>query len=294
MHVCGQLASRLLILSAMASDSQSVPRPQRIRQSQMATLERVGDRFVRDVASDFAMLMRVPVQGSVKSVEEVPVKTLLGSLSPAACYGVMATGAESGLIYMAPELVAVFVETLLGGNSAQPMARRGEMTALEQMLLEGTLKDVVSRLRAGWTAEWGELDLQVSALLSDLRFARFDAHSTMVAFTCSFAIGATEGTIIAALPIRLAVDKGEKTPAVGEEQQKNLLALLGGTRLRFEVELPGPAVRVADLTSLRPGDVLTFGKNVDDALTASVNGQSMYSGHILVQNGRRCFQVEGI
>ena len=272
------------------------PAPARFTQSQIGRLERVQDRFLREVLTELSLVARTTVTGSVRGMEEITGADLVPGAPAGACFSpIDIQDSGSGLLYAGGEIAASLIEALLGSEVPASVGRSGGLTALETTLLQAPVDKLLSALTSAWGEEIAALHASAGPVISDGRAVRVDPHDSLLRMRFDLTLGTREGELSIALPFRLTRPPEDgRTAEVSEEQQKNMLALLQHARMEFDVQAAGSRVCLAELSELRPGDVFTTGRNINDPLTALLNDQPMFSGHILVQGIRRCFVIENV
>ena len=300
MHFVGHFGKAIAHLNDMSESSQtdaSSPRPTgpaRLTQSQTGKLQRAQERFIRELMNDLSALTRTAVTGVPLAMEEISGTDLQAALPHIACFGSVRIqdAASGGLLYATSSIVSSVVDAVLGGASPTAAERTTSFTALETMLLQAPMERMLSAFRAAWSEEISAVSVQIASITADVRAVRLDPHTTFLLMRVELQIGGREGEIRVAVPIRLARPEEPSSTEPSEHQQKSMLGLLQNAKLGFVVQVAGTTVRVGDLSALRPGDIFTFARSVEDPLTGMLNNQPVYSGHILVQGARRCFVIE--
>ena len=74
----------------------------------------------------------------------------------------------------------------------------------------------------------------------------------------------------------------------------NILECLGGATLRLDAVMDGASIRIRDLLSLAPGQILTVGSSQNASFDCLVNGSPQFKGELVASRNRCALQVEAL
>jgi flagellar motor switch protein FliM len=206
------------------------------------------------------------------------------------------------VLEISPATFFPILEMLLGGNGKNPQVFAREITDIEQRLVEMLLRVIVQDLREAWKMV-ANLDFTVQSIEKEPQFLQMLAPMEAVITTgMEIRAGDAVGPLNIAIPslaIKMMNQKFDQQritrrtePSV--EDQERMLRLLEPTETEVEIAHDGASIRVKDLLSLRPDDVLLFDLPAEQPATCLINGNGRFEGR-MAQFGSKCvFVVDGV
>ena len=207
---------------------------------------------------------------------------------------------ERMYLHLSCATVFALLECLLGGKGgAEPAAPRN-LTEIEWSLLEEIVRVMVRPLGEAWKA-FATVEFEVESLVSEPGLLpendpnqRPGQPLIRVAFELRY--GEQSGLLEIAAPQTFfdgsgtLADDQEAEQAV-EPGMRQKLTLLDEVSISLEVTLDGPRLAVADLMSLKPGQVIKLDHPLDRPVHGVVNGALSMEGTVVSARGKRAFQV---
>lgn len=123
-------------------------------------------------------------------------------------------------------------------------------------------------------------------------------RQTMIVLKSRIQLAEKDAAVEIALPgflLRLAEAKAKQSPvreSAAAEVAANLLAALGQAAFQIDAVLNGSGVRIGELLSIRPGQILSLGTPPGAVFECLVNGKSRFLGEMIASDGRHAFRVE--
>jgi flagellar motor switch protein FliM len=92
-------------------------------------------------------------------------------------------------------------------------------------------------------------------------------------------------------PGKGAPAKGARREGNSAAERKRILKRLSGTDLVVSAELDPVPISLADLLTLKAGDVIDTQVNRASEVTISIDGQRLFRGLPIIREGRRAFKI---
>jgi flagellar motor switch protein FliM len=276
-------------------------RPDRIAKDQLRAIQLLHENFARNLTSSLSAYLRAYVAVNLVSMEQFAFMEFTQSMASPTCLVTLGMKPMDGhaILEIAPSLAFPVLELLLGGMAKKSEGLDRKITAIEQSILDDLIRVVLNDLRAAWESVT-PIEFSVDShetepgLLQNL-----GPHEAVVAFGIEVHVGEAVGMLNLGIPsitVKMLRHKFDQSRNLerrqySEEHQRRVLRLIGGARLEAEARLQGPAVRLATLLELGPGDVLAFDHPVDRPLEVTINGKRRYLGEVIQAGNRRAVQL---
>jgi flagellar motor switch protein FliM len=139
-------------------------RPDRIAKNQIRSLHFVHDRFARNASSSISAYLRMVVEISLESIEQVTYSDFLSNAADPTCYASISMRPLDGqaALEIRPEAVFPMIDRLLGG-SGESLPQVRAMTEIEQRVIQTILKLLVENLKESWRPVYN-IDFSTTAL----------------------------------------------------------------------------------------------------------------------------------
>lgn len=265
-------------------------------------LAAVHERFARGVSASLSELLSRDVDVRLIAVERATYGEFTMSLPiPSAFHRIACAPLEGHMVLdVEPSLLHAMIERLLGGGDTMGSDPDRPFTKIELSVVDTVLRPMVVSLREAWESIL-EIEFRISETESN-PFLRQVAAPEAPVTRLRFAVvaGDLEGAIqlcipweviepIAAELARVAGDSSRRGPEVGESADHPL----GSARVEVAAVLAEMRISLADLLTLRPGDVLDTGRPQDTPVTLSIDGRRKFRGSAALRGDRRIVRVLG-
>lgn len=276
-------------------------RPDRISKTQVRALHMLHDSFVRNLMSSLSAYLRAYLTAQLVSVEQLSYVEFLEGLSSPSC--LVSLGMKpyegSALLELGPSLVFPTVEALLGGTGKAAEIPQRQITEIEKSLLGGFFRIITQDLRSAWKGV-AQIEFNIEAIETEAQFLRILApQEAVVAVHIEVHIGEHVGMMNLAIPsmvIKMMRHKfdhhwsNRKLEAPPSRQQQ-ILSVVKEGEVELNARLTGPVLPMGDLLRLAAGDVVMLDYPLERGVTLDVNGVQKYTGRLVVQHGRKAFEI---
>jgi flagellar motor switch protein FliM len=261
-------------------------KPSRPSAAQIRGVEVLHEGFARRASEALSALLRAPVEVKVAGANALSVRDGLASMpSPAAVLVLSGEpGGTTALAELSPSIALPLVERLLGSVRVGSPGEARALTEVEWTVLDAVFGRLLELLGEAWSAlaptrlravrresdpgslSWRQPEESAVSIMLELILGEQRGSLTLVYPTASF-----EAALAA---------MGSAAAGGGRGGETALAERLAGAELRLTVELPVGTVRLGDLRSLRPGDVVVTGTPASGAVELRAEGCPVFEGRI--------------
>lgn len=273
--------------------------PDRFPADRIAFAEELHLRFLEAFGQRLGEHLDRAVKGVPAGIDQMPLTDFLEQSASDACMvrfelapmrGQAWAGLSRGLVFRV-------LDILLGSSQSAPAART-TITEIEKHLLHDFFDLLTGTLDAAWKASGVSLTISVIGTAGEVRQAA-PADGTALVWNCKLDLGEAAETFRVAIPVlavRLAALQVERSAAaqVSSETaaQTALLEIVSSARLEVEAVLSGSSIRLGDLASLHPGQILMLNRAAGSPLECLVNGKPKFRGDWIAEGDRHGLQLD--
>jgi flagellar motor switch protein FliM len=260
-----------------------------------STIELINSRFCRGLRAAMLQHLHRAVDVSCAGVERTAHRLLLERLQPPCFLALGRLRPLPGAMLAAFEgqLVLTIVESRFGGDGRFPVTLdKRELSPFEQKSMRRVMQTTFAEL--GFALQpAGQIEPDIVRLETDPRFAGFAApDDTVVVSTFMVTIDRGQGRLLIALPASVLRQLHERVTqqdagAAARAAARWSDALCAGVALAplaLTAELTQLDISVADLMTLRPGDVFAIER--PESITVKAEGVMLFRGR-WGRHGRR-------
>lgn len=271
---------------------------ERLAAAQVRAVSTLNETFARSLTRALAAYLRVSLECTLTSVEQVPYRDLLSRL-PELTYVasvVASTDHSVGLLQMDLDVVMPIIDLLLGGEG-KPETNLRELTEVEHNVLEGVVRIVCHEVALAWQPLGVSFEFQGREQVANLPKLMAPDERTLA---LSFEITMPElkggmrfvfpGLLANSLLRRLAREGEYHRPKV-VTSDKRMRELVMDCGFEFDLSFRDLVVPATELVTMSAGEVLPLRRAVQLPATASVAGVAMFSGHAARIAGKRAAQI---
>jgi flagellar motor switch protein FliM len=250
------------------------------------TLERINDRFARQLRSSLLQYLRRGVTVTPAKIELIKHRTVLARLGEPSHLTLVNMKPARGmtLVVMDAQLVATIVESRFGGDGRFPISTANrEFTVLQLKLIQRLIEMAMEQFSIAWEPVT-ILEPLIVRHETNRQFATFSAEDDLIivsAFHISVDHGG--GTLMTCMPyVSLEPLHKQMTSGVVEGDVNydslydELKAGVEQAAITLSVELGTLELTVSDLVALSPGNV--FEMNRPDAVIVEAGGVPLFRG----------------
>lgn len=284
---------------AVPYDLTSQGRPVR---APMPALDLVDDRFRRYLCATLTGSLRRRAEAAVAGRTFVKFEEVLAALPAPSCLVLFRVEPlrSTGMMLLDPVLVYAVLDAFLGASSGgDDFAELRDLTAIEQRILSRVARALLEDLAKAWKpivemkVELIRLELNpqfvtvlpAHAVVIDTKF-QLDLDGRRAAVRTFLAYGALE-------PLKDRLSSGVSGNESGDESlRERLWRALAETGVVVQAELGRGRIRVRELLSLQPGDVLSLENHADGGAVVRVGGRAKMRGKPITSRGSYAVRVE--
>jgi flagellar motor switch protein FliM len=275
-------------------------RADHISQDQMRSVRLLHEAFGRNFASSLSAYLRVFVDVTVASVEQVPYAAFVRSLPDPTLFASIGIRPPEGNIAMElnPSLVFPMIDIILGGPGCA-LSENRDLTEIELNVVEGVLKLAMRDLRGAWNPV---TDLDFFLEGKGTRAQAFQIASpaeSVLAVHLGLKIGEKPGMMNLCIPCRilkLLRNRSDQQWNVRRQQStrseaERIFELMKLVPIPLSGEIRSSKLTVDDLLKISVGDVIELNEPISDPASLCVGGIAKFLGRIVQRRGKMAFEI---
>lgn len=264
-------------------------RPERVSKEQVRALSSIHETFSRNFGATLSGLLRTIVDVRVIGVEQLTYSEFIQSLPNPTCFVILRAPPLEGqmCLEISPLIVYPIIDRLLGGTNGAVYIPQRPLTTIEWRLVQRLVDRALQHLTEVWHNLAGA-KFEMHDTETNPQLVHIVAPSEVVVFiTFEIKLGQNSGTLSLCIPYnviesvlgRLTTQSWFFKPRPASDTQKQRL-LRGVVRGRTELcaYLGQSRIKLAELKSLRPGDILPLDKRVGRELLLRIAGRNKFAG----------------
>lgn len=270
-----------------------------IVRGQLPGLERIHERFARELATSLSALLRRTIEVEPLETRESRLGDYLKSLAAPGSLNVFDARPLPGraLLVLDPLLVYLAVDTYFGGPARAPATVAPHaLTAGELRVIELLRERTFAELRKAWTPVKA-LELTLTGSESDPQFLEFGAPGDgllIARFEVRF--GESAGTLHFALPNALidSVREQLEAPQAGAPVRRAdwpaaIAQQLNDAPVEVRASLVKLTLTLRDLLALRPGDIIPT--DLPESITVTSGGTPLFRARFGASRGYNALRI---
>ena len=255
---------------------------------QIGFVEAIHRQFLQTLARRLGDCLAPPVGTDLSGIEQMQFPDFLNSCDGEACLIPLNAEPTGGRAIL--ELSPGFVQRVLGiliGVPQNAVRQERRVTGIERHILRECFDNIVLDLRDAWAIRG--VDFAPEPMTNGDEQTQFVMEGSAVVVSSLLSLGGAQECMRLAVPallVRLAVKDPNATVVASQAAVRpRLLEGMRTADVRVEAVLGGSSLRMRDLLTLEPGQVLTLGPPANCSVECVINGVSKFRGE-LVSNGR--------
>ncbi len=282
-------------------------RQEPVTKAQIDVICALHGRFVETLSSSLTFYLRSTVSGVLTRIDQVPFSDFVRGLPSPACVVNLTMQPYQGcaLLEISHSLLEPVLDHVLGGNGTIKTNLNREITEVEATMLDTFFGIIAQGLTDAWRAtaavEFAVEGIERRPHLSD----RIPQDEVVVAVRMELQVAGAGGMVNLAIPSGILqalghrIDRQREVPRQGSEGMEEIAGRIAAhlsRRLHMDVELAilGASVNVADLVTMKAGDVLDLGVPDNGKATVLVNGYATFQGELVAVGDKRSVLVESV
>ena len=278
-------------------------RPERVSKDHIRALGSIHDGFARNFGATLSGFLRTIIDVRVVGVEQLTYSEFVHSLPNPTCFVIVHAPPLEGqmCLEISPLIVYPIIDRLLGGTNTEMFIPQRPLTAIEWRLMRRLINRALEHLSEVWRnlvdAKFDVVDTE-----SNPQLVHIVAPTEVVVFiTFEIKMGQCAGTMSICIPfntIESVLSKlttqswfGYARKGATERQKQRILRNLNKSKVGLVAFLGHSHVRLSELRSLRPGDIIQLEKPAERELILQIEGRNKYAGLPGQLRGRRALRI---
>jgi len=277
-------------------------RPERVSKEQVVALEALHEAFARNLSASLSGYLRTVIEVRLISVEQFTYSEFTMSLPSPTSINLLSCAPLEGnmILEMNPSILFPVIDRLLGGGAATAYLLDRPFTNIELGLVSSILSRILDQLTETWES-FKPIRFEIIETESNPFLVQIVApNEPIVLLSFEVLMGEYSGMINLCIPFKVI------EPIVSEFSKSNWFVAHGGpaqdsrgqilgnisrSEVKVSAVLADMPIRLADLLTLRPGDILDTGKGTDSKLQFSIEQERKFMGRPGLSKGKLAFQI---
>lgn len=278
-------------------------RPERVSKDQMRALEALHEGFGRNFGAALSGYLRTIIEVTVAHIEQLTYSEFIHSLPNPTCFNLLKAEQLDGQLCLeiSPLIVYPVIDRLLGGSNADLFIPQRPLTQIEQRLVQRITDRATHFLSEAWT-NLTPVTFSVQDFESNPQLVQIvPPNETVVVVGFELKMGNRAGTMSLCIPYNVI------EPIMGklsnqswfsyqkkggqEDGARKLTRNVGQAPVEMRAFLARTTIRVEDLLSLQPGDIITTEKPCTSDIFVQVEGRNKFHGQIGQLRNNRAIRI---
>jgi len=265
-------------------------------------LRAIHEQFAPNLATALSAFLRSDLEVSLQDLSVQSSGGFRAALPSPTCFMVFRLHPRDERMYLHLNCATVFVllEFLLGGKAGSEPAVARNLTEIEWSLLEEIVRVMVRPLGEAWKV-FAPVEFEVESLVSEPGLLpdndpNHPPGQPLIRLAFDLRYGEQRGLLEIAVPQSFfdgpeGSSEEQEPEHATESGFRHRLMLLEAVPVSLEIRMDGPLLPVADLMSLKPGQVIKLDHPLDRPVRGVVNGALTMEGTVVSSGTKRAFQV---
>jgi flagellar motor switch protein FliM len=278
-------------------------RPERVSKDHIRALGSIHDGFARNFGATLSGFLRTIIDVRVVGVEQLTYSEFIHSLPNPTCFVIVQAPPLEGQMCMeiSPLIVYPIIDRLLGGSSADMFIPQRPLTAIEWRLMRRLINKALEHLSEVWK-NLVDAKFDIVETESNPQLVHIVAPTEVVVYiTFEIKMGQCAGTMSICIPfntIESVLSKlttqswfGYRRKGATEAIRTRIVRNLRKSKVGLTVYLGRAQIRLSELRTLRPGDIIQLEKAANQDLIMQIEGRNKYAGVPGQLRGRRAIRL---
>jgi flagellar motor switch protein FliM len=278
-------------------------RPERVSKDQMRALEALHEGFGRNLGAALSGYLRTIIEVSVAHIEQLTYSEFIHSLPNPTCFNLLKAEQLEGQLCLeiSPLIIYPIIDRLLGGSNADLFIPQRPLTQIEQRLVQRITDRATQHLSEAWS-NLTPVKFTVEEFESNPQLVQIvPPNETVVVVGFELKMGNRAGTMSLCIPYNViepimgvlaAQNWFSYTRKGGQEDHlRRLTRNVNNAPVDMRCFLARTTMKLNELLSLQPGDIITTDKGIAGDAFAEVEGKHKFLGQIGQYRGKRALRV---
>lgn len=282
-------------------------RPERVSKDQLRSLESLHEVFARNFSAALSGYLRTIVDVKLASVEQLTYSEFIMSLPNPTCFNLVSAKPLEGemILEINPSISYTIIERLLGATNKTTGAPPDRpLTDIELILIKNVTNRAMDQLHNTWS-NIQDIDFRIVQTESNPQLMQIVApNEPVVLISFEVTLGEVTGMINFCIPF-LVIEPitaefsaqtwfGYTKGGMEQVHQGYIQDGLARAVLRATVILAEATINVADLLTLKKGDIIQTQNRVGSEITMTVEGRKKFVGTPCAYRNKKAFQIKEV
>ena len=281
-------------------------RPERVSKDQMRALEGLHEGFGRNLGAALSGYLRTITEVSVAHIEQLTYSEVIHSLPNPTCFNLLKAEQLEGQLCLeiSPLIIYPIIDRLLGGSNADLFIPQRPLTQIEQRLVQRITDRATQHLSEAWS-NLTPVKFTVEEFESNPQLVQIvPPNETVVVVGFELKMGNRAGTMSLCIPYNviepimgvLAAQNWFSYQRKGgqDDHFRKLTRNVNNAPVEMRCFLARTTIKLDELMSLAPGDVITTDKATASDVFVEVEGKHKFLGQIGQLRGKRAIRVTNV
>lgn len=281
-------------------------RPERVSKDQMRALEGLHEGFGRNLGAALSGYLRTIIEVSVAHIEQLTYSEFIHSLPNPTCFNLLKAEQLEGQLCLeiSPLIIYPIIDRLLGGSNADLFIPQRPLTQIEQRLVQRITDRATQHLSEAWS-NLTPVKFTVEEFESNPQLVQIvPPNETVVVVGFELKMGNRAGTMSLCIPYNviepimgvLAAQNWFSYQRKGgqDDHFRKLTRNVNNAPVEMRCFLAKTTIKLDELMSLAPGDVITTDKDTAGEVFVEVEGKHKFLGQVGQLRGKRALRVTSV
>lgn len=278
-------------------------RPERVSKDQMRALEALHEGFGRNLGAALSGYLRTIIEVSVAHIEQLTYSEFIHSLPNPTCFNLLKAEQLEGQLCLeiSPLIIYPIIDRLLGGSNADLFIPQRPLTQIEQRLVQRITDRATQHLSEAWS-NLTPVKFTVEEFESNPQLVQIvPPNETVVVVGFELKMGNRAGTMSLCIPYNviepimgvLAAQNWFSYQRKGgqDDHVKKLTSNVNNAPIEMRCFLARTTIRMSELLSLQPGDIITTNKPASGDAQMEVEDKQKFRGKVGQFRGKRAVRI---
>lgn len=278
-------------------------RPERVSKDQMRALEALHEGFGRNFGAALSGYLRTIVEVTVAHIEQLTYSEFIHSLPNPTCFNLLKAEQLDGSLCLeiSPLIIYPIIDRLLGGSNADLFIPQRPLTQIEQRLVQRITDRATHHLSEAWS-NLTPVTFSVQDFESNPQLVQIvPPNETVVVVGFELKMGNRAGTMSLCIPYNVI------EPIMGvlasqnwfsyqrksgqDDSMRKLMRSVVSAPVELRAFLASTTIKLSELMTLAPGDLITTVKPATADITLQVEGKNKFFAQLGQYRGNRAVRI---
>lgn len=278
-------------------------RPERVSKDQMRAMEGLHEGFARNFGAALSGYLRTIIEVGVANIEQLTYSEFIHSLPNPTCFNLLKGEGLDGQLCLeiSPLIIYPIIDRLLGGSNADLFIPQRPLTQIEQRLVQRITDRATHHLSDAWS-NLTPVKFKVEDFESNPQLVQIvPPNETVVVIGFELKMGNRAGTMSLCIPYNaiepmmplLTAQSWVSYQRKGSQDDhlRKLTRNVGAAAIELRVVLARTSIKVDDLLSLQPGDLITTERECSAEATVQAEGKNKFLCEVGQLRGNRAIKI---